>query len=245
MAAVLSDLLDPLISIAFPSACLVCGASVDRRDDGAACGACWSATRLLGDIQNSCLRCCAITPLASQADSCPECESADFDRAVSAGVYEKALAAAVWHLKHRPVAAPRALAALDRAIASIERDVPRLIVPVPQSRKRTLERGFNQAEVLARYVARRIGRPICTGVLVRSTHTPKHRGGMDRKARAATVAKAFEARIPKLIDGSNVLLVDDVLTSGSTASACAAVLKEKGAARVDVITLARAVMQSN
>ena len=67
-----------------------------------------------------------------------------------------------------------------------------------------------------------------------------HRAGMDRKARGMTVKNAFDVSRPKLIGGKNILLVDDVLTSGETVSSCAKILKKKGAARVDVITLARA-----
>jgi predicted amidophosphoribosyltransferase len=65
---------------------------------------------------------------------------------------------------------------------------------------------------------------------------------MDQRARELTVEKAFEITRPKLIDGTSVILVDDVLTSGSTASACAKVLKKHGARRVEVFTVARAVM---
>jgi predicted amidophosphoribosyltransferase len=81
-----------------------------------------------------------------------------------------------------------------------------------------------------------------SNAFVRTSHTPIHRAAMDRKARAATVERSFEVKIPRLVTGRNIILVDDVLTSGSTASACASVLKKNGAARVDVITLARAVM---
>ena len=69
-----------------------------------------------------------------------------------------------------------------------------------------------------------------------------HRIGMDEKARELTVRKAFEVTRPKLIEGQNILLIDDVFTSGATASYCAKVLKKHGAAKVNVLTLARAVL---
>jgi predicted amidophosphoribosyltransferase len=65
---------------------------------------------------------------------------------------------------------------------------------------------------------------------------------MDKKAREATVKNAFDVRAPRLITGKDILLVDDVLTSGSTASCCAEVLKKNGASSVTVVTLARAVV---
>ena len=117
-----------------------------------------------------------------------------------------------------------------------------MVIPVPQSRKRNMERGFNQAEILADLVAKTLDVKMVTDAVIRTSHTPIHRAAMDRKARAVTVERSFEVRIPRLLAGRNILLVDDVLTSGSTASACASVLKKNGASRVDVVTLARAVM---
>jgi predicted amidophosphoribosyltransferase len=67
---------------------------------------------------------------------------------------------------------------------------------------------------------------------------------MDKKAREATVKNSFHVRAPRLVEGKEVLLVDDVFTSGSTASFCAKILKKNGAIGVKVITLARAVMYS-
>jgi len=64
---------------------------------------------------------------------------------------------------------------------------------------------------------------------------------MDKKARASTVRNAFDVRNAQDIKGAHILLVDDVLTSGATASSCAAMLKRNGAGRIDVLTLARAV----
>jgi predicted amidophosphoribosyltransferase len=65
---------------------------------------------------------------------------------------------------------------------------------------------------------------------------------MDKKAREATVKNSFIVRAPRLVEGREILLVDDVFTSGSTASHCAKVLKKNGASSVRVLTLARAVM---
>jgi predicted amidophosphoribosyltransferase len=67
-----------------------------------------------------------------------------------------------------------------------------------------------------------------------------HRAGMDRKARAMTVKNAFEVVRPKLIEAKDVILVDDIFTSGETASNCARILKKSGAATVNVLTIARA-----
>lgn len=116
-------------------------------------------------------------------------------------------------------------------------------MPIPLSKQRMIERGFNQAEVIARSVARNTDIPVDSHSLVRTTHTPMHRAGMDKRARELTVINAFKVVRPNLVRGSRILLVDDVFTSGSTASDCAKTLKKAGAERVKVLTLAQAVMK--
>jgi len=117
-----------------------------------------------------------------------------------------------------------------------------IVLPIPLSKHRRLERGFNQAETIAAAVAKRLKVPMDTQSLSRNLHTPIHRIGMDQKARELSVRNVFEVTRPKLIEDKNVLLVDDILTSGATASNAAKVLKKTGAKKVYVFTLARAVM---
>ena len=76
--------------------------------------------------------------------------------------------------------------------------------------------------------------------LVRVTSTEKYRAGLDRKGRRDTVAGAFEVAHPRLVAGENILLVDDVFTTGATVSACAEALFAAGANSVFVLTIARA-----
>jgi ComF family protein len=117
-----------------------------------------------------------------------------------------------------------------------------IVVPVPLSKKRRFERGHNQADVIGEVISEYAAVPLAAHALRRTDHSLMHRVGMDKKAREATVKNSFEVAMPRLVDGKDVLLVDDVFTSGSTASYCAKVLKKNGATGVKVITLARAVM---
>jgi ComF family protein len=117
---------------------------------------------------------------------------------------------------------------------------PNLIIPIPLHPERERERGFNQALLLARELARLSGLALDEHSVLRRLHTERHRAGMDAKARRKSVAEAFAVRHPKLVAGQRVLLVDDVFTTGATASACAAALREAGAAEVFVLTIARA-----
>jgi ComF family protein len=112
------------------------------------------------------------------------------------------------------------------------------VVPVPLHWWRRWRRGFNQSELLAREIARRIGAPM-SAALRRVRPTPAQ-AGLSNAARRRNVAGAFRARrASKALTGRNVLLVDDVMTTGSTAAACASVLKRAGAARVALLAAAR------
>ncbi len=115
-----------------------------------------------------------------------------------------------------------------------------LIIPVPLHPNRERERGFNQAALLARELARLSKLPLDEHSVVRRVQTGRHRAGMDSRARRESVAAAFAVRHPDAIAAKRVLLIDDVFTTGATVSACAAALKDAGAEKVFVLTMARA-----
>ena len=117
-----------------------------------------------------------------------------------------------------------------------------LVVPVPLHPVREREREFNQAERLARRLARQHGLPLLTGVVSRGMDTrPQTR--LSREARAENMRSVFQpGRSAQAAEGRRVVLVDDVLTTGATASACARVLRRVGAAEVCVWTLARGLL---
>ena len=237
----ISRFTDPIVSVLYPQFCGSCGSTVERVADGAACRACWESTRLFGNADPLCQKCGLPLDSASNEtlSNCSGCADHHYDRAFAAGVYEKAMLASVLQLKREPCISQTASSYLIQAFERIE--ITPLIIPVPLSRRRRLERGFNQAAVLAKAVARRSGLRMDEYSLARSSDTPMHRAAMDSKAREATVAKAFEVVRPGLVRGQHILLVDDLLTSGATVSQCARVLKKSGADKVIVLTLARAV----
>jgi ComF family protein len=164
-------------------------------------------------------------------------------RAVRCCASEGALAAAVIRLKKAPDVPHRVAFLIDNANLPAEFASADLVVPIPLSRHRRLERGFNQAEIIAGLLSKRLKTPVDAQSLTRKLHTHIHRVGMDQKARELSVRNAFEVIRPKLITGKNILLVDDVFTSGATASSAAKVLKKNGAGNVWIFTLARAVMR--
>ena len=119
----------------------------------------------------------------------------------------------------------------------------RFLVPVPLHRTRLWSRGFNQSALIARELSRRLGIKADPFLLRRSKRTPALKG-MNALQRRKAVAGAFRVADKSKVAGKTIVLVDDVLTTGSTAEACARTLKRAGAARVELISWARVVRPS-
>ena len=115
-----------------------------------------------------------------------------------------------------------------------------LLVPAPLHRRRLWSRGFNQSAIVARELSRRTGVAVAVDALRRIRPTPPLKG-MGMRQRRRTVAGAFRANGSAELRGRTVVLVDDVFTTGSTANACARILKRAGAGRVDLISWARVI----
>ncbi len=112
-----------------------------------------------------------------------------------------------------------------------------LVVPMPLHWRRRWQRGFNQSELLARLIARRCGIPLVNAV--RRTRATQAQAGLSNARRRENVAGAFRVRKPQKVQGRRILLIDDVMTTGATASACAVALKRAGAGTVTLLALAR------
>ena len=115
-----------------------------------------------------------------------------------------------------------------------------VLVPVPLHPRRRRARGFNQSELLARELGRRAGIAVAAAALVRRQDTPPQTG-LSAAARRANVRGAFAVRHRSQVSGRAVVLVDDVLTTGATAAACAQALRAAGAREVRLLTAARVV----
>jgi len=239
----LSKIYDSLLTLAYPQACQICQNSVENSSDGVACRACWEKTRIFSGQETLCHKCGAFLQ-GKPSDFktfCHRCDEHFYDLASAVGVYEHARSASVLHLKREPFAAKHLRKLfVSRLENSTFQDATK-IVPVPLSKKRLLERGFNQAIVLAKILSAQTGTTLDEQSLTRIIHTPMHRAAMDGKARETSVKDAFEVKRPKFIEDETILLIDDVFTSGATVSSCAKALKEKGASKVYILTLARAL----
>jgi ComF family protein len=238
----LGKVTDFVLTLAYPQACQICEQSVENLSDGVACRECWEKTRIFSGAETLCDKCgrfLQAKPTNFQT-FCRQCDEHFYDSASAVGVYEYALSASVLNLKREPFVAKRLKKLfVSRFENSAFQDATK-IIPVPLSKKRFLERSFNQAATLAEILAAQTRITLDKKTLVRQVHTLMHRATMDSKAREATVKNAFEIKRQNFIKDENILLVDDVFTSGATVSNCAKILKEKGAGKVYVLTIARA-----
>jgi ComF family protein len=239
-----------LLDLVFPPFCPVCRRplAAGRRDP--LCRECWEGIERLAPPW---CRTCGLElgrfagarePAGTEPGHvCGPCRRRPpaFTYARAAARYGDIVREAVHGLKFR---GRRALAApLGDLVAEMGRSClpvaePDLLVPVPLHPRRERERGFNQALLLARRLGRGWSVPVRTDVLARTVFTPPQTE-LSAEARRANVRAAFALRRPELVAGRHVVLVDDILTTGSTASACAARLREGGAATVGVLTVAR------
>jgi competence protein ComFC len=166
-----------------------------------------------------------------------------FDRARSFAVYEGALVDAILLLKFEQIAplgawfAERLAEVVRREGSAMEADV---VVPVPLHRQRERERGYNQAALLSRHLAKRLHLPHKAVLLMRTRARPDKRI-LSLEERWESVRGAFATRPGSQVDNLRVLLVDDVLTTGATLDACARALRDAGAKSVLGLTVARAV----
>ncbi|RJQ24488.1 MAG: ComF family protein [Peptococcaceae bacterium] len=181
------------------------------------------------------------------AVTCPDCLAGEspFFAARAVGPYEGRLRTAVHRLKYggRKFLA-RALAMLMVAVISPE-EVYRqadLVVPVPLARARLQQRGFNQSELLARWIGRFMGLPVDGKALVKVKDTPPQ-AGLCKKDREINLRDAFKVNLPDMVSGKKILLVDDVFTTGSTVSVAAASLIGSGARLVVVATVSTAYIR--
>jgi len=243
----LGGLFDAALALVYPQPCAACGVrSVERRADWPACAGCWAATRLFKGGETLCRKCGApaggeVPEEVRPSVRCRRCDPEEFTAARACGLYEGALRAAVLGLKRDPFVPPRLARMLRETARRAPLDTATLIAPVPLHPARERERGFNQAALLASAVAGGTGLPLDAWSLSRVSHSERHRAGMDARARRESVEGAFAVTRPRLVRGESVLLLDDVFTTGATASAGARALLDAGARAVFVLTAARAV----
>jgi competence protein ComFC len=239
--------MDALASVVFPAPCRLCEATLTTASRIPVCQPCLESLRPFpGPACQNCGR-PMVSPLAAAA-AVPLCRNCRlgvyaFDLARSYGAYDEPMRQAIILLKYHAVTplggwfAARLAELIEREPAVGAVDV---VVPVPLHPVRQRERGYNQAELIARPLAKRLKLPLGPYLLVRTRPRPD-KLKLTRQERWRTVRGAYVIREGTQVDRSRILLVDDVFTTGATLDSCARALRAAGAARVVALTVARVI----
>ncbi len=238
---------DGVLNLLYPESCFVCGSPVSRAVECGLCPACWDKAlqqRIAGPVCPSCG-----LPFQSFDEGtvhlCGRCTIAlpPFSGARSFGCYRSELSRIIQALKFDGRQNVARLLGPLLASTFLESWSPQeidVVVPVPLHPRRRRERGYNQAALLGHPLARIIGLRFCNRALQRARDTMPQ-VGLTNLERAQNLKHAFQCPHPALIQGARVLLIDDVMTTGSTVASASSALLEAGAMRVSVLTVARAV----
>jgi ComF family protein len=236
----ISQLAHWILDFALPPRCPGCGTIV--ADMHSFCPDCWKRIEFLA--AGGCAT-CGLPLQGTDAECCAVCLARPprIARTRAAVAYDELSRSLALRLKYgRKVAVAKTMARYMAPLVGVQPQ-DAVLVPVPLHRSRLWQRGFNQSAIVARELSRRTGLESDSFVLKRVKRTPPLKG-LSLRQRRRVVAGAFKVRDRAAVEGRTVVLVDDVLTTGSTANACARELRRAGAARVELISWARVVRPS-
>lgn len=229
-----------LLNFIFPPTCLLCACDLDR-DDRPFCHTCHAS--LKPRFQDECRRCGApVGPYVDLSDGCTQCrrESFAFDRVIRLGVYESNMRSAC--LRAKAAGGSTVARGLADLLANDKRSqfedaATDVVVPIPEHWTRRIFNAHYAAETLSRELSRSLRIRWNGALLVKRYRTPKQATSPTAQRRQQQQG-SFAVHRAKDLQGKSVLLVDDILTTGSTASAAARALKQAGAKRVVVAVIA-------
>jgi len=236
----LKDIVTSSLDLLFPPSCSCCK-EMTEGSNRFLCEKCFSQLKFIKSPY--CTYCGRSFSGGSANHLCGDClkSSWAFDKARSLFAYEEIIAKLIHELKYSgKTTGLETISWLSRQTAIIDDfDDLDFIIPVPLHIKRLRQRGFNQALVLARSIFSNNRKKIRTDLLARQTDT-QSQTGLTGKKRRTNLTNAFFVKKPSALTKKNLLLFDDVFTTGSTTHECARTLKAAGANRVEVLTVCRA-----
>jgi len=230
----------PLLDYALPPRCASCGAIVS--EPGTFCTDCWASISFLGEPLCAC--CGNDLPAAMGMGAlCGACLATPppYERMRAVLRYGDVGRAVAHRLKYgRRLSLARVMAAHMARLLPEAASARALLVPVPLHRWRIWSRGFNQAALIARHLGKRMDMPVAVDLLRRTRHTPPlHALSAHKRARTVRGAFALAPGAREQLEGRTAVLIDDIWTTGATATACARLLRKAGAERVEILCWAR------
>lgn len=242
LAQSLSRFVDAGLNLIYPAVCQICREERATKDESYICTSCRKKVRVIEPP--FCSKCG--TPFEGDIGGmfeCSECKEVElkFDSARAAVRVNAFMLDVVHKYKYaRWMWFEKFLGELlvQAAIPELSKERWDMIVPVPLHSLKKREREFNQADRLAKYLSSALHVPMNTKILKRVAPT-QSQTRLTRQERTENVKKAFALREPLDLKGMNIILIDDILTTGATTSACAGILRKAGAAKIQVWTVAR------
>ncbi len=231
-------MINNFLKILFPESCPVCKNPSTDHKTAPICSDCWQA--ILPYKGPACRR-CGVPLVSDAASTCGEClkDEPAFKSAGSFGLHEGALKKAINLFKYHRI--KRLSKPLSEIILQAKLPMVDVIIPVSLHKKRLRQREFNQSALLAKHIAESLEIPMLVDCLIRNRNTMPQ-VGLSAKDRKKNIKKAFEIRNKELIEEKNIMLVDDVFTTGATVSECSSVFKKAGVENIYVITLAHGTL---
>lgn len=239
-------LLEQLLDIIYPPRCALCLASSQIANKAAIelCEACKNDLKI---VTTACFQCGIPLQQTSSKQLCGEClkKSPSYEQVISVYHYQQPLIWLIQQMKfHKKTRIAHLLAQLmsryiKQCIAGNLISIPDVIIPVPLHHKRQHQRHFNQAEELSKVISKALQKPIDTQYIERHLSS-QQQSGLDAKQRKKNVKGIFKITNRKNKQYQHAVIIDDVMSTGSTVNEVAKILKKSGIKKVDVWVLARA-----
>lgn len=237
----MADWVESLLNLFFPNfRCICCGEESELNSMGL-CSKCQIGLKNDQKDFTHCATCPIFIPIADKhCINCRGLKEHSFKAALAVFPYQGEIRKIIHDFKYRgAIKWAKPLGTLmGQAVGQDHRfrDI-KMVIPVPLHESRQKIRGYNQSELLAREIGRELGLPVEGDIINRAKNTPSQTG-LDRKGRHDNLANAFEIRNSGNLQGENILLVDDIYTTGATVENCSRILKEGGAKNIFVVTCA-------
>lgn len=241
IAEIAKEYIDAFLDLIYPSKtiCYICSGTLEKDAKYSLCYNCYMELPFIPS--HHCTKCSTALRMIEDGPICEQCTNSHyyFDRVISVVKYEGDIKKLIYRLKYSNrtylATVMGAMMAHKLKQEGIEID---LIIPVPLYRGKERERGFNQATLLGKYIAKEVNVSLNTDALIRVKNT-KVMHNLSKKERLENVEAAFKVVDKGVVINRHALLIDDIFTTGSTVNACSQELINSGAKSVTVLTFAK------